>query len=268
MSCVLTIRPSSSTMSGTFGAAIAGLRDDDVDDERGALERAARRLDARDLDVARQPLLADADGEHRHALRLEAGDRLVERRVRVVGAVGHERRGRRPAGRSARRARDRARRRGACRCPGTSGRRSTAAARPTTRTGRRAALKRLPSAVSSGASARPSWSRDELAARLAVLVGDLHAARVVEQDADEVLLRHRDLEQQHRPQQREEHDQRTAPTRVAEEHDAIAPGERRQPAGTSRARTAPPRRRQPPSATSTGWHRRRTGPARRPAART
>ena len=35
---------------------------------------------------------------------------------------------------------------------------------------------------------------DEVAARLALLVADLHAPRIVDQDADEVLLRHRDLE--------------------------------------------------------------------------
>ena len=44
-------------------ARVADLRHDDVEHERRALERLARRLDARHLDVARQPLLADADGE-------------------------------------------------------------------------------------------------------------------------------------------------------------------------------------------------------------
>ena len=68
----------------------------------------ARRLDARDLDVAREALLADADGEHRNRPRLEAGERLVERGVRRVGAVGdHHQPGERQA-RPARRARARA----------------------------------------------------------------------------------------------------------------------------------------------------------------
>ena len=54
-----------------------------------------------------------------------------------------------------------------------------------------------------------------------------------------------------------------------EQHDAIAAAERAPAAGTSRARTAPPRPpRRRPSATSTGWPQARTGPARRPAVRT
>ena len=43
----------------------------------------------------------------------------------------------------------------------------------------------------------------ERAARLAVAVGDRHAARVVDQDAEKILLRHRGLEDQRRPEQAE-----------------------------------------------------------------
>ena len=67
-SCELTMRPSSSTLSGTVSPAVAGLADHDVDHERGALERRARRLDAADLDIARESFLADADGEHRNGV--------------------------------------------------------------------------------------------------------------------------------------------------------------------------------------------------------
>jgi hypothetical protein len=46
---------------------------------------------------------------------------------------------------------------------------------------------------------------DEIpAARLAVDVGDAHAARVVEQDADHVLVRHRGAEHEHRTEQADE----------------------------------------------------------------
>ena len=39
---------------------------------------------------------------------------------------------------------------------------------------------------------------------LPVLVGDLHAARVVDQHADEVLLRHGGANHEHRPEEAEE----------------------------------------------------------------
>jgi hypothetical protein len=47
----------------------------------------------------------------------------------------------------------------------------------------------------------------ERTARLIVPVGDLHAARVVYQDAEEVLLRHRRLDDEHRAEQADEHEQ-------------------------------------------------------------
>ena len=68
---------------------------------------------------------------------------------------------------------------------------------------------------------------DELAARLALVVLDLHAARVVEQHADEVLLRHRNLELHRRTKQREEHrgHQRHA---QSQQHEPIAARQRAQ----------------------------------------
>jgi hypothetical protein len=50
----------------------------------------------------------------------------------------------------------------------------------------------------------------ERAARLAVAIGDRHAARVVDEDAEEVLLRHRRLEDQRRPEQADQEDATTA----------------------------------------------------------
>ena len=62
---------------------------------------------------------------------------------------------------------------------------------------------------------------DERAAWLAVAVGDRHAPRVVDQDAEEVLLRHGRLENQRRPEQAEEQDgERGEPQ--ADQDDAIA----------------------------------------------
>ena len=46
----------------------------------------------------------------------------------------------------------------------------------------------------------------ERPARLAFQIGDLHDPRIVDQDAQEVLLRHRRLDDQHRPEQAEEHE--------------------------------------------------------------
>ena len=47
----------------------------------------------------------------------------------------------------------------------------------------------------------------ERATRLAVPIRDLHTARIVDEHAEEVLLRHRRLDDQHRPEQAEEHEQ-------------------------------------------------------------
>ena len=62
------------------------------------------------------------------------------------------------------------------------------------------------------------------AARLPVHVGDAHAARVVEQHADHVLVRHGGAQHQHRPEQADQQqaDQRGAQGR--EDH-AVAPGQ-------------------------------------------
>ncbi len=69
-------------------ARVARLRDDDVDDERGAFEDEAWRFHAGDLHVVREAFLAEADGEDRNRARLEACERIVDRRVGRVSAVG------------------------------------------------------------------------------------------------------------------------------------------------------------------------------------
>ena len=66
--------------------------------------------------------------------------------------------------------------------------------------------KRSESALSSGLSALREVAADELAARLALPIRDLHAARVVHQDAEEILLRDRRLEDQRGPEETEQDD--------------------------------------------------------------
>ena len=60
----------------------------------------------------------------------------------------------------------------------------------------------------------------ERAARLAVAIGDRHAAGIVDQHADEILLRHRRFQDQRRPHQAEEQ-QRQRREAEPHEHDAI-----------------------------------------------
>ena len=93
-----------------FHAGVTTLREHDVDDQRRSLQRGSRRLDSRNLNVAREFFLTDADGEHRNRSGLQAGNRFVERGVGRVGAVGdHDQPCQRQA-RRARRAPDRAHR--------------------------------------------------------------------------------------------------------------------------------------------------------------
>ena len=61
----------------------------------------------------------------------------------------------------------------------------------------------------------------ERAARLTVAVGDRHAARVVDQDAEKVLLRHRRLEDQRRPEETDEEHGESGDAQ-ADQDDAIA----------------------------------------------
>ena len=90
MSCDAIICPSSSTMSGHAAARVAGLADDHVDDERGALEHGRRRIDAAELHVALKGLASHAHGEDRQAGRLQRPERVGHRPPHRVGAVGHQ----------------------------------------------------------------------------------------------------------------------------------------------------------------------------------
>ena len=87
---------------------------------------------------------------------------------------------------------------------------------------------------------------DPVAARLAVAIGDAHAARVVDQHADVVALRHRRRQQQHRPEQADhQHDERG--------HAQARPAPSGRAASSCRARrrsSAPRARRSPPPASS------------------
>ena len=202
-------------------AGVAGLRQHDVDDQRRALEHRARRLDAVTWMSRGERLLADADGEHRKLAAFEAEQRVVERGVGGVGAVASPSPARRAAGpASSSRARSSA---GPSRVGVPSNFRSLPARRDPRR-GREAeeaddeALRQRLEQRAVGAA---ELLLDEVAARLAVQIGDLHAARVVDQHAEEVLLRDRGVHDQRRPEQAEE-DERERGEAQADEDDAIA----------------------------------------------
>ena len=89
-SCDPTMRPSSLDVERHGLPGVPGLRDDGVGHERRALERRPRRGHAIDLDVAREPVAADADGEDRNGRRLQAEERLGQRGIGRVGAVADE----------------------------------------------------------------------------------------------------------------------------------------------------------------------------------
>ena len=204
-SCELTMRPSSSTLSGTVCAAVAGLGDrttSTTSDVPLSVERGVSTR--RDLDVAREALLADADGEDGNGPRLQAGERLVERGVGRVGAVGdHDQPGERQPGQLVARALERRpepRRRAVV--FQIRRRSSSRSADEENRKKRR--TKRSDSALQQRTVGLAELLLDELGARLPVAIGNRHAARVVEQDAEEVLLRHRGLQDQRGPKQAEQ----------------------------------------------------------------
>ena len=62
----------------------------------------------------------------------------------------------------------------------------------------------------------------ERAARLTVAVGDRHAARIVDQHPEKVLLRHRRLENERRPEETDEEHGESG-NAEADQNDAIAP---------------------------------------------
>ena len=183
-------------------AGVPGLGDDHVDDERGAFQHGARRLDAGHLDVAREALGTDADGKYRDRSRFHAGERFVERRVGGVGPVGDEDdAGERQAGEVVARPRQRL----------TDPGRAAAVLQLTGRLhavgGRREAEFAQHEPLRQRSQQRPVGAKvaaDELAARLVLAIRDLHASRIVDHDREKILLRNRCLQDERRPEETED----------------------------------------------------------------
>ena len=241
MSCVLTMRPFVLDDERHLPAGVADLRHDDVEHERRALER-ARGVSTRvtwTSRVSRSLPTPTANTGMPCALRPAIDSSIVRSALSEPSVTSTRPATGRPL--SSLRARSSA---SPSRVAVPSNVRSRRRLQPL---GRRrepedAEIEALAERREQRRVGPAELLRDERAARLAVVIGHLHAARVVEQDADEVLLRHRDLEQQHRPQQAEQHDQEQTDA-DAEQHDAVAAARARRPGGTSTARTAPRRRR-------------------------
>ena len=180
-------------------AAVAGLGHDDVDDEGRPPQHRPRRVDAADLDVLRVGLAPEPHREHRHPGRLQRQQRLLDGAVGVVGAVGDEHEaGQGHPGEL---------------LPGPG--QGLADVGPGAVVGelahradavgvRREAEEPHREAVAEGGEERAFVAElpaDDVGPRLALDVGDLHAARVVDEDAEEVLLRLDLRQHQHRPPQ-------------------------------------------------------------------
>ena len=240
------MRPPSSTTSGTRCAGIAALANQQVGDERAALEHRVRRLDAANLDVLVESIGAESDGEDRNGLRAQRQQLVADRRARVVGAVGQHDEPRERHARPAPAAPVRSRR------PGASAFASNVRLRgavDSLRAGRKAEQaddELLPERLEQRAVRPAERVLDPVAARLAVLIGHPHAARVVDQHADVVPLRHGGRQQQHRPEQTadQHHERRDAQARRA-------PSDRASCSCRARRRSsAPPARRRPPTTSS------------------
>ena len=181
------------------------MRDDDIGDEGRPAQDAARRFDPPQLYVAVELLLAQADREDRNTRRLDREQRLGQTLHRVVGAVGHhDQAGERYVRELVVRPLERL---------------SQVGARPVVRqlvhdveaiglVGEPEEPQRE-AFVQRGAERRISRRQlllHELQARRLVGIGDPHTARVVDQHAEEVLLRDDRRENQHRLHQAERQD--------------------------------------------------------------
>ena len=191
----------------------------------GAPQYAARRLHPAQLDVAVEGLAAETDREHRDAGGLNRQERLAETAVGVVGAVRHhDQPGQRHARQLLVRPNERLAETGA-----------RAAVRQLVDVAEPIRLRREPEEAKREAllergaqiAARPEPILDEAQPLRFVAVRDLHAARVVEQHAQEVLLRHDRREHHDRLQEAEgDHRQCAEPDRrqhTAIERLAVAP---------------------------------------------
>src|SRR5262249_28287466 len=78
---------------------------------------------------------------------------------------------------------------------------------------------------------------DEVAARLAGSIRDLHAARVVEENAEKVLLRHSRLQDERRPCQAEQNQSQDSETQAGQDQSVAAIAAARSEVGEHRVRT-------------------------------
>ncbi len=204
-------------------SGVAVRRDDGVEQQRGAGQHRARRGDPADLDVLLGGVAADADGEDRHARGLEREQRRLQRRAARVGAVAHDHEpgqrhaGQLPPGFVERGGQTRV---GAGEGQVLAGRGRAERAGKAQRPHRELLAEGLAQSAVGGAE----LLLDVGAARLAVDVGDAHAARVVEQHADDVLVRHGGAQHEHRPEQaQEQHADEGRPQRG--QHPAVSRGQ-------------------------------------------
>ena len=180
-------------------AAVAGLGDDDVDDQGRPPQDGARRVDAADLDVLRVFLAPEPHREDRHPRRLQGQQRLFDGPVGVVGAVGDEHEaGQGHAGELLPRPGQGLADVGPGPVVGELAHRADAGG------ARREAEQPHREPVAEGGEQRAlvaELAADDVGARPALDVRDLHAARVVDEHPEEVLLRLDLRQHQHRPPQ-------------------------------------------------------------------
>ena len=203
--CVLTSVPSSSTSSVTFCPSKP-----DCDSTTSTINvvplsaffGVATRPTWMSFDSVSRPTPTVNTGS---AFGLEAEQRLAERGIGGVGAVadhhqpGHRQSGQLLAHAGQRRAEPRLR----------AAERQIAllrGARRRAREAERAHREPIGQRLEQPAIGGAELALHECGARLPVDIGNLHAARVVQQHADEVLLRHRGLDDQQRPEQADQDD--------------------------------------------------------------
>ena len=170
-------------------ARIAVLRQQDVDDQCGTLQDRPRRIHSAELNVTAVVLTAQADCEHRNTGCLKRNQRIGQLDTGVVCAVRdhHHSRERHPsqflvcAGECLSQVGSRAVERQVVDGRNAVGRRGEAEQSQREAIRQRSEQRALFAAELLG---------HEVGAGLPVAVGDLHAARVVDQDTEEVLLGH------------------------------------------------------------------------------
>ena len=206
-------------LDGHRPAGVATVRHDDVGDEGGAPQHPARGLDAAQLDVALVRLAAEADREDRDSRGLNREQRLLELPARVVGAVGHDHEtGQRHVGQLVVGAGERLPevRPGAVELEPVDDVQPVGLGREAEEAEREALVERG-AQITLG---RREMVLHELQARRLVPVGDAHAARIVDQHAQKVLLRDDRRQHQGRSHQAEG-EQRERRQAHDAEHDAF-----------------------------------------------